>query len=196
MSTDFLEALFELLSVNKKYPKYQHERRVDLFLNFFLPEILEEKFGYKISLIIPEFPLKKLESASSTNVDYFAYSQTDKVAFMVELKTSARSFDQEQLERYLKAQEDGWAYLFRDLERIHQKTESKEEYRFLLDKAAQVDTSVELRIVYIGPEAMRASMGQMLQEGRLDFRSLEDISQMELSTRFIEEWNVIRKYLA
>ena len=57
---DKIEQIFELLKKWYEYPKYQLERRLDIFFSIYLPEILKEK-GIHIELndIFPEFPLKK-----------------------------------------------------------------------------------------------------------------------------------------
>ena len=65
----FLDQLLKLLSANRKFPKYQHERRIDLFVNFFLPEILDAEYGTAIDFVVPDFPLKNPASSLTTNVD-------------------------------------------------------------------------------------------------------------------------------
>ncbi len=94
----FLEQLLKLLSENRSFPKYQHERRIDLFLNFFLREILDAVFGSPIIFVIPEFPLKKESSAHSSNADYFAYSSKHNIAYLCEFKTNPESFENLHLE--------------------------------------------------------------------------------------------------
>ena len=40
---DKIEKIFKLLKKWNKYPKYQLERRLDIFFTIYLPEILKEK---------------------------------------------------------------------------------------------------------------------------------------------------------
>ena len=42
---NFLEEIFKLLIENKTMPYYQAERRVDIFINLFLAEILNYKLN-------------------------------------------------------------------------------------------------------------------------------------------------------
>ncbi len=100
----FTEELFRLLSDNKKFPAYQAERRIDIFINFFLVEILENYYqGSKVSYVAPEFPLKKDKGNQSTNVDYLCVKEENekKKILFVELKTDVDSFDAKQCGIYL-----------------------------------------------------------------------------------------------
>jgi hypothetical protein len=102
----FVEELFKLLADNKKFPAYQAERRIDIFINFFLEEILENHFqGSKVTYVAPEFPLKKDKGNQSTNVDYLCVKKEEngkKKILFVELKTNADSFDAKQCGIYLE----------------------------------------------------------------------------------------------
>ena len=55
----FLTDVFDVLVSNKRLPKYQFERRVDIFVNVFLADVLGALFGGTYQLVVPEFPLKK-----------------------------------------------------------------------------------------------------------------------------------------
>jgi hypothetical protein len=52
-----------VLVANKRLPKYQFERRVDIFVNVFLADVLTALFGGTYQLVVPEFPL----SVTATN---------------------------------------------------------------------------------------------------------------------------------
>ena len=102
--------LFNLLDDWRHLPKYQLERRADLFFALFLPDVLEQHCDTPINpLIIPEFPLKKCANNGSNNVDYFALSADGKRAFFVELKTEMRSVDQS-FDKGLKVQSQYKSY--------------------------------------------------------------------------------------
>ncbi len=62
--------MFDVLVANKRLPKYQFERRVDIFVSVFLADVLTALFGGTYQLVVPELPLKKDDNHQSTNVDY------------------------------------------------------------------------------------------------------------------------------
>ncbi len=76
-----IEQIFKNLESWRKLPKYQLERRLDIFFSIYLKEIVEvfykeilnEKDIKLSEVIIPEFPLKKDGSNNSTNVDYVMF---------------------------------------------------------------------------------------------------------------------------
>ena len=43
MNSDFLTKVFELLNKNQELPYYQAERRIDIFVNLFLEDIVLQK---------------------------------------------------------------------------------------------------------------------------------------------------------
>ncbi len=100
----FIKSLFKLLADNKKFPSYQAERRIDIFINFFLEEIVQIEYSdSKIRFVAPEFPLKKSEIGKngkeysrSTKVDYLCIrTLPDNLStiLLIELKTDAPSYD-------------------------------------------------------------------------------------------------------
>ena len=98
-------------------PAYQLERRMDVFIGLYLPEIVEAEFGWpRESLcVIPEFPLHKglvlgsrrkngKSDNQSIKVDYavFCGDQKNKRLLLVEFKTDNKSIDLDQLKRMEK----------------------------------------------------------------------------------------------
>ncbi len=193
----FLKQLLKLLSTNRSIPKYQHERRIDLFVNFFLPEILDAEYGTPIDLVIPEFPLKKPSSAQTTNVDYFAYSSKNKLIYLCEFKTTPASFDEDQLNRYFQAQEDGWAKLYEDIVVVSSATEPRhrDKYEALAKSVESVPTDVTVRVVYIAPEATKSKLDAFFPRGDFSFISLESLAGLSIDTAFADEWNLVRSNL-
>jgi len=118
----FIQSLFELINNNKKYPSYQAERRVDIFINFFLEDILTSYFPKsKVKFIASEFPLKKENNNQSTNVDFLCVKETNdnKTILFVELKTDAFSFDANQFNTYLHyKKEQNWNFCVEGIKRI------------------------------------------------------------------------------
>lgn len=105
-----IDEIFEQLDSWRKLPSYQLERRFDIFLAIYLPQILEEKFKTKIDFILPEFPIKnslfdnlKTRPNKSCKVDYLAISENSNIAYLIELKTDTGSFRTVQNELMRKA---------------------------------------------------------------------------------------------
>lgn len=106
---EFIAGIIKLLSENKKFPAYQAERRIDIFINFFLKDILTNEVkktepDAEVEFVAPEYPLKKKKGNQSINVDYFCIKkvkQDIKEILLVELKTDSISFDEGQFKTYL-----------------------------------------------------------------------------------------------
>jgi len=105
---DFIEQLFNLLISNKRFPNYQAERRIDIFINYFLERILSTYLEKPATYICPEFPLLKVKEddkpvinrTNSNKVDYLCAADRD--IFYVELKTNKGTIKKNQLDIYLK----------------------------------------------------------------------------------------------
>jgi hypothetical protein len=193
-----LKDILNLLSDNKKYPKYQHERRIDIFVNYFLADILKARFGHPVDLVIPEFPLKEPGSSLSTNIDYLAYSKSANTVFICEFKTDYLSYRKEQTDRYLKALEDHWDKIMDDVRQIRNNTSPayQSKYDFLLDRAKIIPADVSRRIVYIAPERARKSLALHIKPPKFEFLALEDLRKLDIATPFIDEWLLVRDSLS
>jgi hypothetical protein len=151
---DFLEKVFKLLNDNSKFPKYQLERRVDIFINIFLEDILTKYFndGSKVKYICPEFPFKKDGNRQSTNVDYLCLKElidgSQEVIF-VELKTNYRSFDDSQLKVYFKNKE--WSILYENIIELGKPKKYQALYSTLINSIKNVSSQSKIRIIYISP---------------------------------------------
>lgn len=191
----FLRDLLELLSINKNYPKYQHERRIDIFLQFFLPNIIESKFGTPVAFVIPEFPLKNRDSALATNMDYLAFSKSANVAYICELKTDPLSFRKQQAERYRDALEDGWAKILMDVRKISGATSEgyKNKYKYLLEQAESVPADVKLKILYLAPRETQKDLDQLTNPSDFLLLSLEELKTIQMRTQYPEEWSLVRE---
>jgi general stress protein 26 len=95
-----IDKLFSNLDKWRGFPKYQLERRVDIFFTLYLKNIVESNLNNEIKLnseIFPEFPIlkklldKKEERNHSINTDYLMFSEDLSNAFFVELKTDIKS---------------------------------------------------------------------------------------------------------
>lgn len=174
-----INKLFDLLDDWRNLPGYQLERRADIFFAIYLDKIIERKFGAKIDLVIPEFPIRKdnLPNHSRFNkkplkkpnqsfqIDYLLYSKSDiPQVFLVELKTDKNSRNEKQdwyLEEASKIKVKG---LVEGLIKIHSATNQKLKYDNLLDKIEKIgwikrgnktiknlNIEIEPSILYIQP---------------------------------------------
>lgn len=169
-----IKEIFKLLGEWYKYPKYQLERRVDIFFALYLKEILKEKLKIEIDNedIFPEFPLKKWENDySSNNADYAVFCKEEgKIKlYLIELKTDMNSIKPKQIEYYQKAKEDKkFSGILEGIIEIQKKSRQGKKYTDLLtkiekygviEKEGKNDGKVrkekieeEIEIVYIVPE--------------------------------------------
>ena len=68
-----INQVFDRLDAWRRLPDYQLERRADLYFSLYLPEVLEALLGEPIRQdLVPEFPIKQLDSNRSDKVDYLA----------------------------------------------------------------------------------------------------------------------------
>src|SRR6266498_6019200 len=94
-----LADIFDRLDRWRHFPVYQLERHADIFLSFYLKDLLERQYGHTIrDVVVPEFPIKRdivnivdNESAKaselSINVDFVLFSTDGNAVHFVELKT-------------------------------------------------------------------------------------------------------------
>ena len=100
--------LFNNLDIWIGLPKYQAERRLDVFFGLDMEDILKEcrsdLFAEEDQLIlVPEFPLQKNKSNNEcTNIDYLVFNKTKKCVHAIELKTDTHSVDDDQIDYYGK----------------------------------------------------------------------------------------------
>ena len=60
MTTPTIEGVFDLLDKWRHLPKYQLERRADIYFAMFLPDVLSHHFDAEFKPnVIPEFPLRR-----------------------------------------------------------------------------------------------------------------------------------------
>ena len=154
----FTESIFELLLENKSLPYYQAERRIDIFINLFLAEILNhslKKTG--IQYLLPELPLKKEMGNLSTKVDYLCFDRNEKTIYFVELKTDSNSFKGGQFDIYQTYQT--WGQCQSDIKAITKISKAKHKFEKLNKKLHSLNlldessSSYKVNIVYIAPES-------------------------------------------
>lgn len=131
-TTEIIKKMLHQLTEWKQLPKYQMERRADLFFGFYLKDILcnvkskdgETYFKEDENLVvIPEFPISSSDKdLRSTNTDYMVTN--GKKFYFVELKTDAASISNEkkQIEYYLDVldmEEKAWKVLRNHINKLH-----------------------------------------------------------------------------
>ena len=151
-----IEEVFERMDRWRNLPKYGLERRADIFFGVYLKHALEAKYKVKIQgEIIPEFPVRKAtvdpsiqSDQSSFNVDFLAFSDDKKTAFLIELKTDIGSRREKQ-DYYLEAVKNiGLVGLIHGLVKIFQATKIKRKYFHLfkmLENAGIVELPSQLQ---------------------------------------------------
>lgn len=187
----FIEQVFSLLKGNKELPYYQAERRMDIFFNIFLGEILNHFLHKKnIVYVSPEFPLKKQDSRLSTKVDYLCFDTAEKIIYFVELKTDDKSYRNIQYETY--SGYDTWRKCTDDLLLISAKQPKayREKFNRLKDRLQSFGllsadaADYQIRIVYIAPNKQKNCC-------TITFKDLNSFTP----NRFQEEWSFFKNYL-
>jgi hypothetical protein len=197
----FGAAVLEGLARSKHLPKAQFERRVDSLLAPFLGDVVSHALGAPASLVVPEFPLKKDDNAQSTNADaLFAVTGDSSSWALTEIKTDARSFDVGQLQRYVKAREQGMAVLRKELLQIHAAAGARARVGYwrvkqLLDQAADsVPLTAPVRIVYLVPDDMRPSHLALLQQAEAYVVSFSELERLRAAHQD-NVWKVVARLL-
>ena len=164
--------ILNLLSSNKDFPNYQAERRIDIFINYFISRILTKYLGVETEFICPEFPLKKAEGNQSTKLDYLC--KTEKEIIFVELKTDAISFKESQAMIYLNCK---WLQCVEDLKQIieSQKLNSyKIKYKKLQDNINPISLDeFPIRVIYLSPFPNENKTKKIKIETPISFQSLK-----------------------
>ena len=122
--------LLNLLNMNKRFPHYAAERRIDIFINIFLEDILTLHYGETINFVAPEFPLKHSSNQLSDKLDYLCVFEKTKQPLFVELKTDPNSLHKKEAQCYKKQIHD-WASCIENLSKIISSPSMRYSYPFL-----------------------------------------------------------------
>ncbi len=188
---DFLLDFFSTIASNKELPKYQFERRVDAVLAIFLPDILAATYGWRIEVVVPEFPIKRADSNQTTNADYALFRHSGpsiRAAWILfELKTDATSIRDIQLRTYLKAREKGMRGLRRELEAVREATKHRQKYARLLERVDTFPVDAPIEILYLTP----GNSGDELQHDGVHVLGFGDLTDLRLPN-YTEAWDAFR----
>lgn len=156
------------------FPKYQLERRVDIFLTLFIEEFVGKELGGSAEFVAPEFPLlSRIDpkrpvryrtsgepAADTVNVDYLLYLRKpggDRWV-LFELKTDAGSFDHDQLRLYRLARDLPMEAHLGNLDGVETQSEQDAKYRFLKaqipahENRGPRDMKAPMQIAYLSPK--------------------------------------------
>jgi hypothetical protein len=177
------------------FPKYQLERRLDIFLTPFIEQFvgqhLEPGVEFQAELVAPEFPLlarldpkrkqpnrrSRKPSALTVNADYLLYARPKSGGparwVFLELKTDPRSFKTSQLRLYEIARDRKMVQLVKDLEEVGSASDQEDKYHHLRKKLAKDDAgrarsfSAPIQIAYLAPPPARGFPGGPTPPGAL-----------------------------
>lgn len=177
-----VQSYFSLLRDWKRLPAYRAEPRVDSIVGFALPEILLHNRNERVTLVIPELPLRigsvqplhegKSFSNKSYKVDFFVMTEGGK-NYLVEFKTDSGSRREKQ-DDYLEAARDvGLGAVVEGILKLYQATTYKKKYRYLLAKLQKAGlisggdpehtasvTRDRLDVLYVQPHAKDDDAGR------------------------------------
>jgi hypothetical protein len=197
MTNEFFIKVINVLQENNCYPKYQLERRIDIYFNLFLPEIIKSEYGkeYEVDFIIPEIPIKNPNDNRSSNLDYFVVCNKNKTAFLVELKTDLYSCNSEQLIKYGQMQKSGFKKILVDVDMINEFTTSKylAKYADLGIKLSAVRKDIELELVYILPAKGKIKLEKIAEKENIQvkFITLDGLKGLNIDGPYSAEWKMM-----
>jgi len=208
--TEAVEMMLKNLDHWRHLPKYQLERRADVFFSLFIRQIVEQRVGVLSRLIIPEFPLrhnKKLTDTNHTvNVDYALFSED--CMYLVELKTDPDSYSWSQHRYLMKAVNvDKFEGIIDGIRRVIANTSEvkKKKYNILVQELAKsgfvsatdlkISKLPEVKTLYVGPRPSDTTLAHEIEEYRIDLldvvNTLEDsVDEAErLFAFYLRRWN-------
>jgi hypothetical protein len=126
------ESIFNDLIEFRKFPNYQLERRIDIFLLQLIPNLLNNHFNDESDwrLVLPEFPVSlSQDNDTFDQMDYLFWN--GETLLFIELKTDSRSYKTEQVLRYQNLTKKNWLSMYSFLIR---KSKSKKNWRKFADQ--------------------------------------------------------------
>lgn len=128
-----INQVFDRLDKWRCLPDYQMERRADLYFSLYLPEVLETALGSTMqSAMIPEFPIKQVDSNRSDKVDYLAATTDGTKLVLVEMKTDCNSTRPEQFAYLSRGALKNGTELLDDLRTIRTASQARLKYDALI----------------------------------------------------------------
>ena len=164
---------FELLEDWKQLPSYKLETRIDSFVGFVLPRILDDVFGIKTRIVIPELPIRlgtiypehehKIFANRSYKVDFYVRTKLGENLF-IEFKSDSGSRRESQDNYLQRSVQEGMNAIIEGILKIYQVTSYRSKYDHLLEKLKHAglidrtnkiqDGSDSIQIMYIQPKCL------------------------------------------
>jgi hypothetical protein len=197
------------------FPKYQLERRVDIFLTPFLECFLRDRLRGSVALVAPEFPLlARLKGApakpgarspgqQTVNVDYLLHvtrkAPAESAWVFLELKTDGGSLKPDQHRAYASARDVGMRELRKQLGGVKKASRKPGKYsaliRHLDDQGLDTD---RIEIVYLTPEPHAPFLKEPKRENPTTVFSLKDFASQSTARIPVEHrdlWSHVKKLL-
>lgn len=188
---------FKTLQDWKKLPAYRLEPRIDAYIGFFLPDILEE--NVELTNIIPELPIRlgtvnpdvenKNHAERSYRMDFYVLGK-DGTHYFVKVKSDSGSRRESQ-DVYLKKSVDcGMQSIVEGIILISKITSNKykEKYQHLLGKLRDLGlindeekftgSKNDIKVIYIQPKKREGDKA----ENVIDFKTIAKILQTKYPT--------------
>lgn len=193
MSTVFLESVFKLLSTNLQYPYYQGERRIDVFINFFIEDIIRQHTVFKdAEYLVPEFPLKKNDLTDhAAHIDYLMFSKAHATVLLIELKTDDSSYLDDQIMFYLK--HPHFSALYQKYSTI--KMKGFRDKKDALNKRMEVITNEDFSNYKIAVIVLKPSINNKDQLKKDEFKDrlhFIQLASLDIKTDHQNEWELFK----
>ncbi len=201
--TEAIEKMLVNLDTWRHLPKYQLERRADLFFGLFVRQLIAEHTGDRISpVVIPEFPFKLYDGTNHTvNFDYVLFSEDGRRVYILELKTDANSVDGDQLAYLKKAADKGFEEVVSGIAEVRSKTGHKGKYDYLFSLLDQIKfKEPEIILLYLTPK-LPPKKEQELQENNFELIYFDEAAAILEKTGgsveclfavYLRRWNIVR----
>ena len=204
MHASFVETLMDHIMETTMIPKVQIERAVGPILSMFLEDVLTETLrddpdlSGPITMICPEFPLKKPGNRQSTNIDWLMYNTVRRQLLFFELKTSDTSVDADQNAIYHGKQKavnsEGGSFLIEDLEQLKGASKEYGKYLYILEKVSQYKNEIsechDAKIIYLVPKSAERKV-----QGHADKVLTFGMLSNSITGSFAKEWIIIQSHL-
>lgn len=167
---ELINEIFDRLDEWRNFPAYLLEGRTDIFFGIYLPNIIKHKYGSTVDTIIPEFPIKAgsifnadhVQSTHPLKVDFLAICESEKLVYMISLKTDVNTLRPLQYNHLSRAKQHTIKDIVDGILDIQQASMLKKKYNNLLHKLHEVgwlDESLtkntagqyDIKLVYIQP---------------------------------------------
>jgi len=188
--TEAVEQMLQNLDTWRHLPKYQLERRADMFFGLFVRQIVSEYSGDPIHpIIIPEFPFKHKKTTNHTvNFDYVLFSEKGTCVYILELKTDANSVDHDQLENLKDASQVQFAELLEGIRDVQKNTKQDKKYACLFDLLEKVKIeSPKIELLYLSPRLDDAKRDVVLKVVKKEESEHDNIIDFQMAAEILEK---------